>query len=195
MAKSTVSERGPRNAKLTVLVPSEVLDDLRVLREVTRQSTGDLVNRLVEAELRKQSDLIREAREMLRARDEWLERIQSGSRTSVGSAERPPEASSGSKGGRAPKFALGPGESIPAPSEDDLQAWAAEASGDNAVKRRKEGGRFLEYIRTKGCDHVDEAVLSEYKAEVLDSLYPNSRTASTWMAFTNGFMRWSKGRL
>lgn len=192
MAKSKGARR---DAKLIVLVPQGVLDDLRVLREVTCQSTGDLVNRLIEEELRKQSDVITEGREVLKAHDELLERIRSKSvRAPAEPVERPPQALSVSKDSKASKVALGPGESIPVPSEDDLQAWVAGFSGDDATKRRKEGARFLEYLRVKGCDHVGDAVLSEYRAEVLDPLYSNPRTVSTRMAFVNGFVRWSKGR-
>ena len=43
--------RGPRSKTLTVLIPEEVMEDLKALRVASFQSTGDLINELIEAEL------------------------------------------------------------------------------------------------------------------------------------------------
>lgn len=70
--------RKKRDAKLTILVPESTLDDLRALKEVTMQSTGDLINNLIEVELQKQSIAVSEGRRLLREKKERANRIKSG---------------------------------------------------------------------------------------------------------------------
>lgn len=68
--RTVISKRGPRDTKLTVLVPHSLLDDLRKLRETTGQSTGDLVNCLLENELSKQAAAIERGQAFLEAKED-----------------------------------------------------------------------------------------------------------------------------
>lgn len=67
-----------RDAKLTCLVPQSALEDLHALKEVTMQSTGDLINNLIEIELQKQSIAVSEGRRLLKEKEERANRIRSG---------------------------------------------------------------------------------------------------------------------
>ena len=205
MAKKAISDRGPRNAKLTVLVPAAVLEDLRVLRELTSQSTGDLVNRLIEAELERQADLLEAGRELLKARDELLERARA--KDAKGSVAKGPDASQG-PGGRRPQGTgeaeggklrrgvdvLRPGESVPLPTPEELREYAGEAADPDEVRRRiKHGGAFLEHMGAKGSDHVVRDDLVEF-LELMKGEYPRGKTAVCYFGKVSGLVLWKMGR-
>ena len=56
---------GLRSEKITILMPKSLVEDLRALRLVTGQSTGDLVNQLLEAHLEKAQADVEAGRAML----------------------------------------------------------------------------------------------------------------------------------
>lgn len=63
--QKTLSKQGARDTKLTVLIPKTVMDDLKALRMATFQSTGDLVNQLIEEKLESNLEAVKEGRRLL----------------------------------------------------------------------------------------------------------------------------------
>lgn len=197
MAKATASERGPRNAKLTLLVPQSLLDDLRALREATLQSTGDLVNRLIEAELERQADALEEGRELVRAKEERAERAKAKSAEASGRSPKKKPQSTGEASGeptkaRAPRTAKASNkiQDVPIPTADDLLLWTVEAANpDDVTKRKADGEAFLSWLESEGHEVINSEILSSYR-EVLGERYPNIGTAKTHMSRVNGFVRW-----
>ena len=79
---------------MTVLVPASMVDDLKALRMATFQSTGDLVNRLIEAELEARAEAVREGRELLASEGERKARAMARELgTAVPEAVAPPGSS------------------------------------------------------------------------------------------------------
>ena len=60
---------GLRSEKITVLMPKSLVEDLRALRLVTGQSTGDLINQLLEAHLEQAQADVEAGRAMLQIRE------------------------------------------------------------------------------------------------------------------------------
>ena len=60
---------GRRDKKVTILMPKSLAEDLRALRMVTGQSTGDLVNQLLESHVEQVRADVEAGRAMLRIRE------------------------------------------------------------------------------------------------------------------------------
>ena len=191
MAKVITPDRGPRNAKLTVLIPTPLLDDLRALRESTGQSTGDLVNRLLEAEISRRTDDLEAGREILRIKESRQGKAaKSNGQSSKG---RPPEI----QGNAAAELPKKP-RRIELPSNlvitpEDVGTWADEIeSTDDKRKRKADGEAFLSWIESHGSEITPEAV-EGYKA-ALKEKYPNPGTSKAHMSRVNGLLRWAAAR-
>ena len=191
MAKVITPDRGPRNAKLTVLIPTPLLDDLRALRESTGQSTGDLVNRLLEAEISRRTDDLEAGREILRIKESRQGKAaKSNGQSSKG---RPPEI----QGNAAAELPRKPRRrEIPSGltiTPEDVDIWAGEGtSTDDKTKRKASGEAFLGWIESHGSEITPEAI-EGYKA-VLWEKYPNVGTAKTHMSRVNNLIRWAANR-
>lgn len=193
MAKRIVSGRGPRNAKLTILVPQSLLDDLRALREATIQSTGDLLNNLIEAELNRQSAALAEGRELLRAKEERAGRTKAAPEASGGSAAKKHQGPTDQAAASTPKRLRLDGP-INIPTAADVGAWAETATyPDELTKRKADGEAFIEWIHAKGYTALTTEIVAEYRA-ILGERYPNPGTAKTHASRINGLVRWLDGR-
>ena len=190
MAKLITPDRGPRDAKLTVLIPTPLLDDLRALREATGQSTGDLVNRLLEAELSRRTDDLKAGREILRIKAARQGRATKSNGQS--SLRRPPEiqGNAAAEGPKKPRAEL-PSDLTITPK--DVNEWAEEGkSTDDVRKRRVDGEAFLSWIESHGSEITPEAI-EGYKA-ILKEKYPNPDTSRAHMSRVNGLIKWASNR-
>ena len=144
----TLSKRGPRDTKRTVLVPASMIDDLRALRASTFQSTGDLVNELLEIALAAHPDAVAEGRELLAA-----ERDRKARALSRAMAAPAPEddAPSGSVTGQAAQAeAAEPSDRPRSLTMEDVAEWAAESTDKEARRRMADGSEFVKWLIVEG---------------------------------------------
>lgn len=175
------SEKGPRNVRLTVLVPQSVMNDLRALRESTFQSTGDLLNNLIEAELVKQADAVKEGYEFLKLQESREARARARANP------KPTEASPG-PASETPAKVSG-GHSLDYPTEEDVTTWSNEASEKKvATQRRTDGLAYLEWLQSTG-KNIGEFSANEYY-EVLKERYDNKKTLGNHIGRVRNFVRW-----
>ncbi len=194
MAKLITPDRGPRDTKLTILIPTTLSEDLRALREATGQSTGDLINRLLEAEISRRTDDLKDGREILRIKAARQGRAtDSNERSSRKPSERAPEDSRNAAAElpRKPRRREIPSGLTITP--EDVDIWAGEGtSTDDKTKRKASGEAFLGWIESHGSEITPEAI-EGYKA-VLWEKYPNVGTAKTHMSRVNNLIRWAANR-
>ncbi len=186
------SEKGPRNVRLTVLVPQSVMNDLRALRESTFQSTGDLVNNLIEKELARQADAVKEGYEFLKLQESREAKARARANP------KPTEASPGSaseESPRPPKMAsetpaeVSKGHSLDYPTKEDVTTWSNEASEKKvATQRRSDGLAYLEWLQSTG-KNIGEFSANEYY-EVLKERYDNKKTLGNHIGRVRNFVRW-----
>lgn len=186
------SEKGPRNVRLTILVPQSVMDDLRALRESTFQSTGDLLNNLIEAELVKQADAVKEGYEFLKLQESREARAKARANPT------PAEASPGPASEESPRplkaasvtpSKVSGGHSLDYPTEGDVIAWSDEASDKRVSTQRKADGlAYLEWLQNTG-KNIGEFSANEYH-EVLKERYDNKKTLGNHIGRVRGFVRW-----
>ena len=140
----TLSKRGPRDTKLTVLVPASMVDDLKALRMATFQSTGDLVNELIESALAANPEAVAEGRALLAEEH-----------------DRKARAMARAMGAPVPEEAAPPGSSEqagpPEPSDpramltlEDVALWASEGADKEAPRRLADGSEFVKWLRVEG---------------------------------------------
>lgn len=141
----TLSKRGPRDTKLTVLVPASMIDDLKALRMASFQSTGDLVNRLIEAELEARAEAVAEGRALL-----------------AEERDRKARAMARTMGATVPEATASPGSSEqavpPEPGPDpramltleDVAEWASEGADKEAPRRLADGSEYVKWLRVEG---------------------------------------------
>lgn len=175
----------PRNAKLTILVPQNVLDDLKALRTATLQSTGDLVNKLIEAELEKQQDLVKEGHEFLKKqellKDKARERREPKPREDL---LRPSEDEIKTRDGSA---AADPRKATPTASDIDI--WSAQASNKEEESRRKSDlVAFLGWV-IENNEPFNRGSATKYHETVLMSKNTPS-TANRHRGRINKFITW-----
>ena len=186
MVKLTTPDRGPRNTKLTVLIPSSLLEDLRALREATGQSTGDLVNKLLEAEIARRADDLNDGREIMR-----IKAARQG-RATKSDGQSSKDAASPRRPLRRSKAAA----EIPAGltiTSEDVNAWAEGIeSTDDRRKRKADGEAFLSWIESQGCSITPEAI-EGYKAALREK-YPNPGTSKAHISRVNGLIKWAANR-
>lgn len=194
MANRISSDRGSRNTKLTVLIPSSLSDDLRALREASGQSTGDLVNRLLEAEIARRTDDLKDGREILRIKAARQGRATKSNEQS--SNRRPPKIQGNAAAELPRKPVRTKAAELPsdlAITPEDVSAWAEEGkSTDDVRKRRVDGEAFLSWIESHGSEITPEAI-EGYKA-ILKEKYPNPDTSRAHMSRVNGLIRWASDR-
>ncbi len=199
------SERGPRNVRLTILVPQSTMDDLRALRESTFQSTGDLLNNLIEAELIKQSDAVKDGYTIIKMKESrrarTLAKANKGKEepSSGASSEAPSQASPGAsseapdKGKEEPSSEApsknSEGHSLDYPTEDDVIRWSEEAFNKDEIRQRKvDGDEYLQWLQGSG-GVIGEESAKEYAA-VLRIRYTNDKTYRNHKGRVNNFVRW-----
>ena len=141
----TLSTRGPRDTKLTILVPASMIDDLRALRASSFQSTGDLVNRLLEAELEARASEVAEGREVL---------AKESQRRAEAVARRAPDMMPMPASSRASPPGSPPQASEADPREllsfEDVALWASEGSQAEEPRRIADGREFVVWLRAEG---------------------------------------------
>lgn len=214
MPRETLSKRGVRNTKLTILIPAEVMEDLKALRLSTCQSTGDLINRLIESELSKESAYVKEGRVLLAQEKERQERAKRKADSRRGERSRPkptiptpaPETE-GDPEPKAPAVLEDPSETVkaadPEPTaegepkplftEDDIRAWSMESgSVTTQRKRRSIGIEFLEWLRAEGRSGTKQD--AEDYAPLLRARYTNEATARNVVAVPRGLVKWWASR-
>ena len=60
-----LSGRGPRDYKVTVLIPSSLNEDVKDLKAVTKRSLGDIVNEALEEYVKKNADKLERIRAIM----------------------------------------------------------------------------------------------------------------------------------
>ena len=60
-----LSSRGPRDYKVTVLIPSSLNEDVKDLKAVTKRSLGDIVNEALEDYVKKNADKLERIRAIM----------------------------------------------------------------------------------------------------------------------------------
>ena len=152
--QKTLSKQGVRDTKLTVLIPSAVMEDLRALRMATFQSTGDLVNRLIEAEIEANSEAVREGRELLDREHERQARAKAR-REAVASDPAGTEAPTEAPEDVEPSEAVR--EAVPEYVDprtlitlEDVAIWSQEGSEKEAPRRIADGEEFVKWLRVEG---------------------------------------------
>ena len=127
---------------MTVLVPASMVDDLKALRMATFQSTGDLVNRLIEAELEARAEAVREGRELLASEGERKARAMARELgTAVPEAVAPPGSSPEASEDSDPRAML---------TLEDVALWASEGADKEAPRRLADGSEFVKWLRVEG---------------------------------------------
>lgn len=212
MPKETLSKRGARNTKLTVQIPAGLNEDLKALRESTFQSTGDLVNTLLEQVVEAQADAVREGRRLLEIEQERKEKAK---RNAVGLKV---ETEAPDRGKRRKESE----SSIPSPTrersetvseapdrpereqstesrqetatrprftESDIIAWSMESgSVTTQRKRRSEGRKFLDWLIQEGRSGTPQD--AEDYAPLVRARYDNEATARNVVAVPRGLVKW-----
>lgn len=156
----TALHPGLRSEKITILMPKSLVEDLRALRLVTGQSTGDLVNQLLEAHLEKAQADVEAGRAMLqiKARAQRKGAASSGeaSPSPVGALEA--KASEGASSGPLPDAAF-------------IESWA---KGENKPdKSEAQGKAFVAWCEAGGHEfgirsfetYVSEVLAAKYSPE------------------------------
>lgn len=173
------SERGPRNVRLTILVPQSTMDDLRALRESTFQSTGDLLNNLIEAELIEQSDAVKDGYAILKIRESRKAKVLA----KASKGEDTSEASPGSIS-EAPRE-----DTSKNPTEGDILKWSEEATNKDEARQRKTVGKeFIQWLQISG-KVIGESSAKEYAA-VLRDRFENDKTYRNYKGRVNNLVRW-----
>ncbi len=218
MPKETLSKRGARNTKLTVQIPAGLNEDLKALRMSTCQSTGDLVNRLLEQVVEAQADAVREGRRLLEREQERQERAK---RNAVGlkveteapdrGKKRKESESSTPAPAMTPSPTPGESETVseapdspegepsveiqqetairPRFTESDIVAWSMESgSVTTQRKRRNEGRRFLEWLTEEGRSGTRQD--AEDYAPLVRARYTNEATARNVVAVPRALVKW-----
>lgn len=145
---------GPRAHKLTILIPYDLRDDLHALRLATMQSTGDLINELLEAHLASCPRDLADGRRLMEAEAARIKAREARKAS-------PPDL-----------------EPVPVvlPSIEDVRPWIDQPrEQDKRTRREKDAKAFLEWCEKGGrtCTGGDaeafiEAVLSkQYKDRTL----------------------------
>lgn len=203
MPKETLSKRGARSIKLTVLIPAEVKKDLDALRIATCQSTADLVNQLLEQVVEAQADAVREGRRLLEREQERQEKAKRNA-LSVRVEREAPDPSK-----RSETLTPSPADTpspTPAPverersesqhetaqpmfTENDIVAWSMESENVTTQrKRRSEGRKFLEWLKSEGrAGTIQDA---EDYVPLVRARYSNEATARNIVAVPRGLVKW-----
>lgn len=159
---------GLRSEKITILMPKSLVDDLRALRLVTGQSTGDLVNELLEAHLEKAQAEVEAGRAMLRIRE------QAQRRGEASDADDDPKPDAAAK---EPRAAM--------PDAAFIEAWASE-KGEKKGRCETQGKAYVAWCEAGG--HPFDASLKQYKAEVL-TVKNKPGAANTYATFVSNLIK------
>lgn len=176
----------PRNAKLTILVPKSILEDLKALRTATFQSTGDLINHLIESELKRQHLAVKEGHELLKIQEARKEKAMSRTESAKDIQSNPDEAES--------EAIHADVDNDKTPSAEDVDEWSALAKAqDDVSKRRTDAMSYLEWI-ADSQESICEDSASKYYETVLLSKY-KERTAKNHRTRIFNFVRWWNEKL
>ena len=130
--------QGKRAAKVTFLLPESLNEDLRALRMVTGQSTGDLINQLIEAHVEGCREDVEAGRRMLAIREERAGRRR----------EDPPAVAE-----------------VPIPGDADVESWTATEKMKS--KARTAATLYLAWCKENGKPFMDQGSVDAYNVEVL----------------------------
>lgn len=175
LMQRTLSKQGARDTKLTVLIPTSVMEDLKALRTATFQSTGDLVNKLIERELENNAEAVKEGRRLLIEEKERKERATA--RRDGASASAPetvqedagePAQDDGHQEGTDDAADTTPmpdaveeaaaSETVldgsrRMPTEEDVTAWSQMVKTiDDRKRRYNDGMELIVWVRSEGRD-------------------------------------------
>lgn len=168
------------------------MEDLKALRVASFQSTGDLINELIEAELSGRAEEIAEGKAILEAeRARELRAKQRSHDLKVARGLIPEEAPGEEQTEDAPESeaegkAHGPGE---LPTDEDIEAWASLANPRERSRYTSNGRELIKYLRVEGLPLTME-VLEERWWPILEARHPNVRTARNNMGKARGLCRW-----
>lgn len=188
------SEKGPRNVRLTILVPQSVMDDLRALREATSQSTGDLLNGLIEQELIRQADTVKDGYEFMRLKESLEAKSKSRVKRQSTIGEASHDLSSEDVSQPAVTIPEDPAEASDVnlpdqPTEEDVIAWSEEVIDKKSATQRKSSViPYLEWLQSTG-KNIGEFSANQY-VDVLKERYGSKKTVYNHIGKIRGFVRW-----
>ena len=147
---------GRREEKITILMPKSLAEDLRALRLVTGQSTGDLVNQLLESHVEQARADVEAGRAMLRIRES---RQRAGAAGIGADAQPEPEPE--------PEPAKEP-EGMPDDAFIDAVDAAAKPSMQGRIRNRSK--EYREWCQAHGAgfashESMEEFLTSKYSGE------------------------------
>lgn len=184
------SSRGTRNAKLTVLVPQGVIEDLRALRTATFQSTGDLINQLIEAELSRQQEAIKEGYEFLKIQETREARAKERRGIAKESKAKPSDVAEAIRIKEEPREE--PREGIdgePWPTASDIDTWSALASSISEIRKRKvHASAFIEWAGKNHEPITEESAYRFYETVLLPNF--KEHTAKNRRVHNISFAKW-----
>lgn len=149
--RMTAHYDGLREDKITILIPRAMNDDLRALRLVTGQSTGDLINELLDAHLSSCPEDIGAGRDMLEVRARRAaQREGRRAAEAVEAAELPPEGEGTQE----------------LPDDAFIESWLWSEKEVNRNKCRMNGAAYRDWCRSEGRPF--ESSVWAYTSEVLE---------------------------
>lgn len=202
MVQKTKSPQGARDTKLTILIPRAVYDNLTALRAATGQSTGDLINQLLDSALPQFSDQIMAGREILQE----IDRRRSAPQTLINPPIYGPvseiPASSGRKTEPEPETERKEeprtpeaGRRIADLTEDDLKAWAQKEYADNTEGTQKKAvSSCLKFVKWLNAENREgsETDRKNYR-KYLETQY-GTGTVNNHMGPVNSLLEWWQSR-
>ncbi len=169
--------QGPRSEKITILMPKALVEDLRALRLATGQSTGDLVNQLLEAHLSTIPEDLEAGRIMMAARTDRARRkeLREGvPNAGIDKAAEGPKASGGPGKEGAPAVSGGAtSERSPAPDDafiDGVAMGEGIPAGDRS-RIRTQAREFREWCERHDARFTDREALEVF----LEGKYPDKK--------------------
>lgn len=169
----TALHPGLRSEKITILMPKSLVEDLRALRLVTGQSTGDLVNQLLEAHLEGAHADVEAGRAMLQIR----EKRKGGDAASSGVlAAEAAEASGGQ----------------PSPETEEAPAMPDAAFIESWASTERKPGKCIEQANSyvQWCEAGAHPIVGSFElfaSEVLAKKY-KPETVKTYGRFVKRFI-------
>ena len=173
--------QGPRSEKITILMPKALVEDLRALRLATGQSTGDLVNQLLEAHLSTIPEDLEAGRIMMAARTDRARRKELREGVPNAGIDKAAEgpAVSGEPGKEgAPAVSEGAtSERPPAPDDAfiDSVAMGEEIPRGDRSRIRTQGREFRGWCERHDARFTDREAVEVY----LEETYPGNEKRET----------------
>ena len=179
----TALHPGLRSEKITILMPKSLVEDLRALRLVTGQSTGDLVNQLLEAHLEKAQADVEAGRAMLQIKARAQRK--GGEASNVGGSSPAP---GGASEGRASE-GVSSEPSGAMPDAAFIGSWAKLQN--KPAKCERIAKDYVAWCEAGGHPFIGSSEL--FTSEVLAAKY-SSESVKTYGRFVNRFIEAWQGR-